>query len=187
MRQAAIAQLGERQTEDLKVPGSIPGLGISFRSNGSFFGSWRLTVSRQARVRCYFQAHAVRGASSRLSAMATSNERRRAHSAQNPDRGRQSTHREHLRDYALAFLLPGGNSVILRSSAAMIILRICSSRLVARPWGRRNKHMEDYGRSHPTQPVSPPGEGATSQSLQQHSAIKRGDVPVVGLRSCFSA
>ena len=27
-RVAAIAQLGERQTEDLKVPGSIPGLGI---------------------------------------------------------------------------------------------------------------------------------------------------------------
>ena len=26
---AAIAQLGERQTEDLKAPGSIPGLGIS--------------------------------------------------------------------------------------------------------------------------------------------------------------
>ena len=26
-RQAEIAQLGERQTEDLKVPGSIPGLG----------------------------------------------------------------------------------------------------------------------------------------------------------------
>ena len=26
---AAIAQLGKRQTEDLKVPGSIPGLGIS--------------------------------------------------------------------------------------------------------------------------------------------------------------
>ena len=25
--QAAIAQLGERQTEDLKVPGSIPGRG----------------------------------------------------------------------------------------------------------------------------------------------------------------
>ena len=25
---AAIAQLGERQTEDLKVPGSIPGLGV---------------------------------------------------------------------------------------------------------------------------------------------------------------
>ena len=25
---AAIAQLGERKTEDLKVPGSIPGLGI---------------------------------------------------------------------------------------------------------------------------------------------------------------
>ena len=28
--QAAIAQLGERQTEDLKVPGSIPGRGIDF-------------------------------------------------------------------------------------------------------------------------------------------------------------
>lgn len=28
---AAIAQLGERQTEDLKVPGSIPGLGTFFR------------------------------------------------------------------------------------------------------------------------------------------------------------
>ena len=27
---AGIAQLGERQTEDLKVPGSIPGHGISF-------------------------------------------------------------------------------------------------------------------------------------------------------------
>ena len=27
--EAAIAQLGERQTEDLKVPGSIPGLGMS--------------------------------------------------------------------------------------------------------------------------------------------------------------
>ena len=26
---AAIAQLGERQTEDLKVPGSIPGLGTN--------------------------------------------------------------------------------------------------------------------------------------------------------------
>ena len=26
---AAIAQLGERETEDLKVPGSIPGLGMS--------------------------------------------------------------------------------------------------------------------------------------------------------------
>ena len=28
MLSAAIAQLGERQTEDLKVPGSIPGGGI---------------------------------------------------------------------------------------------------------------------------------------------------------------
>ena len=29
---AAIAQLGERRTEDLKVPGSIPGLGIALDS-----------------------------------------------------------------------------------------------------------------------------------------------------------
>ena len=31
---AAIAQLGERQTEDLKVPGSIPGLGTVFHFHG---------------------------------------------------------------------------------------------------------------------------------------------------------
>ena len=31
---AAIAQLGERQTEDLKVPGTIPGLGIIFSGGG---------------------------------------------------------------------------------------------------------------------------------------------------------
>ena len=30
---AVIAQLGERQTEDLKVPGSIPGLGNLFCLN----------------------------------------------------------------------------------------------------------------------------------------------------------
>lgn len=30
---AAIAQLGERQTEDLKVPGSIPGLGNFYTLN----------------------------------------------------------------------------------------------------------------------------------------------------------
>ena len=35
---AAIAQLGERQTEDLKVPGSIPGLGIFFHIKGSGHG-----------------------------------------------------------------------------------------------------------------------------------------------------
>ena len=33
--QAAIAQLGERQTEDLKVPGSIPGLGKLVHAKGS--------------------------------------------------------------------------------------------------------------------------------------------------------
>ena len=50
---AAIAQLGERQTEDLKVPGSIPGLGIFFlflilpffSSRFTFF----LTLSRDLR------------------------------------------------------------------------------------------------------------------------------------------
>ena len=31
---AAIAQLGERQTEDLKVPGSIPGLGRAMHCIG---------------------------------------------------------------------------------------------------------------------------------------------------------
>ena len=38
---AAIAQLGERQTEDLKVPGSIPGLGtfsyVKCRGQGYYF------------------------------------------------------------------------------------------------------------------------------------------------------
>ena len=32
--QAAIAQLGERQTEDLEVPGSIPGLGMNVDASG---------------------------------------------------------------------------------------------------------------------------------------------------------
>ena len=43
---ADVAQLGERQTEDLKVPGSIPGVGIAFyfahmrkRSANFFFSS----------------------------------------------------------------------------------------------------------------------------------------------------
>ena len=34
---ASIAQLGERQTEDLKVPGSIPGGGIRNNNNFSYF------------------------------------------------------------------------------------------------------------------------------------------------------
>ena len=34
---AAIAQLGERQTEDLKVPGSIPGRGMYFFFNFLLF------------------------------------------------------------------------------------------------------------------------------------------------------
>ena len=39
---AAIAQLGERQTEDLKVPGSIPGLGIMVWACDMGGGSCRL-------------------------------------------------------------------------------------------------------------------------------------------------
>ena len=39
MLSAAIAQLGERQTEDLEVPGSIPGYGNSFlRGDGMYVG-----------------------------------------------------------------------------------------------------------------------------------------------------
>ena len=46
--QAAIAQLGERQTEDLKVPGSIPGLGISrsFALCPSFLFTEAIAASR---------------------------------------------------------------------------------------------------------------------------------------------
>ena len=36
MKRALIAQLGERQTEDLKVTGSIPVQGISFLPNSPF-------------------------------------------------------------------------------------------------------------------------------------------------------
>ena len=43
---AAIAQLGERQTEDLKVPGSIPGLGTFLWTFG--FYSWRCARGRRA-------------------------------------------------------------------------------------------------------------------------------------------
>ena len=39
---AAIAQLGERQTEDLKVPGSIPGLGMILRR-------WRCLIASKSR------------------------------------------------------------------------------------------------------------------------------------------
>ena len=35
LQPAAVAQLGERQTEDLKVPGSIPGLGIFLSSTST--------------------------------------------------------------------------------------------------------------------------------------------------------
>ena len=46
--QAAIAQLGERQTEDLKVPGSIPGLGnergLPSATTNTFFDDARRSV-----------------------------------------------------------------------------------------------------------------------------------------------
>ena len=47
---AAIAQLGERQTEDLKVPGSIPGLGTYF--------SYRRGRPRSSRVGPMMHHHA---------------------------------------------------------------------------------------------------------------------------------
>ena len=42
--QAVIAQLGERQTEDLKVPGSIPGRGIFLFSNFLFEFLFAITI-----------------------------------------------------------------------------------------------------------------------------------------------
>ncbi len=45
--EAEIAQLGERQTEDLQVPGSIPGFGILF---GILFGPSLPESSREIRV-----------------------------------------------------------------------------------------------------------------------------------------
>ena len=48
---AAIAQLGERQTEDLKVPGSIPGLGTFalFPWNFQAFGGIEVCVFSELR------------------------------------------------------------------------------------------------------------------------------------------
>ena len=43
---AAIAQLGERQTEDLKVPSSILGLGKRFRSGASNGGREKTKVGK---------------------------------------------------------------------------------------------------------------------------------------------
>ena len=51
-------------------------------------------------------------------------------------------------------------------------LRLAAA-LRAHGGGRGHKHMEDYGRSRPAQPVSPPSGGAASQSLQQRSTLKR--------------
>ena len=53
---AAIAQLGERQTEDLKVPGSIPGLGIVY-----FNCQWRRVVT------CYHSSHSRKNLHSKSS------------------------------------------------------------------------------------------------------------------------
>ena len=38
-----------------------------------------------------------------------------------------------------------------------------------RPWRRRKTLTQDYGRSLPAQPVSPPAQGVASQSLWQHT------------------
>ena len=47
MHEAAIAQLGERQTEDLEVPGSIPGYGIfRFKAFGRFARRYQATPNR---------------------------------------------------------------------------------------------------------------------------------------------
>ena len=48
---AAIAQLGERQTEDLKVPGSIPGLGTWYMARYTYAGMSDATVDRTWRDR----------------------------------------------------------------------------------------------------------------------------------------
>jgi hypothetical protein len=51
---AAIAQLGERQTEDLKVPGSIPGRGIPFSCD--LFIRWVELLIRQSITKCTVRA-----------------------------------------------------------------------------------------------------------------------------------
>ena len=56
--QAAIAQLGERQTEDLKVPGSIPGLGMLHA--GRWEGGGPTAVLRSALLRAPGQLLFVR-------------------------------------------------------------------------------------------------------------------------------
>ena len=65
---ADVAQLGERQTEDLKVPGSIPGVGIAFyfahmrkRSANFFFSS----NERVNKTRCVCSQKTKRCASTR--------------------------------------------------------------------------------------------------------------------------
>ena len=65
---ADVAQLGERQTEDLKVPGSIPGVGIAFyfaqmrkRSAKIFF----LFNERVDKTRCVCSRKTKRCASTR--------------------------------------------------------------------------------------------------------------------------
>ena len=47
---AKIAQLGERQTEDLKVPGSIPGL-------GNDYSAFRLVIAGSRKLRAERKAN----------------------------------------------------------------------------------------------------------------------------------
>ena len=53
---AEIAQLGERQTEDLKVPGSIPGLGI-FAQIGAHGTAMPLLLTRDLKCGLEWCAH----------------------------------------------------------------------------------------------------------------------------------
>ena len=63
---AALAQLGERQTEDLKVPGSIPGLGISFFFARSLNSAWRVVFSLVACTISSFKGHGDGSADQKL-------------------------------------------------------------------------------------------------------------------------
>ena len=53
LRRAAIAQLGERQTEDVTVPGSIPGLGMAFSCCDSFTAA--ATLHRSLAYRAWWR------------------------------------------------------------------------------------------------------------------------------------
>ena len=52
--QASIAQSGERQTEDLKVPGSIPGRGTSFLTSNIYNGcNFEILITALSKNTCF--------------------------------------------------------------------------------------------------------------------------------------